>query len=315
MSVQGATLLVMRPGRETLRIELSQKWPYQLLGTLLLPILMGAAGGFGWRKLEPQAHAVAAVPARARPAAQAAGHAALPHPLAVAARAVAAQAPGLTGALVQPRPQKPATQAISAQPIVRAFRVSAGRDDEDALGLGSFLRLGSVHLGESVRVQPFEADGTPRAEAFAALSHLMRCRVTGEEIAIDPRLVRVLAQLAALYTRPIQLISGYRAAHTLHTSETSQHSAGRAADVRIAGISIEELRQRAIELGAGGVGLYPEKGFVHVDVRSRPHFRWVYTEAGGEQPYDRYMAANATGNASPADAASGTAQPEQEGDE
>jgi len=39
----------------------------------------------------------------------------------------------------------------------------------------------------------------------------------------------------------------------------------------------------AIKLGARGVGLYPEKGFVHVDVRDKQRYFWVWTARGGEQ--------------------------------
>ncbi|MBW2458233.1 MAG: DUF882 domain-containing protein, partial [Deltaproteobacteria bacterium] len=34
-----------------------------------------------------------------------------------------------------------------------------------------------------------------------------------------------------------------------------------------------DLRNTAVRLGAGGVGVYPT--FVHVDVRSDPPYRWV----------------------------------------
>ena len=148
----------------------------------------------------------------------------------------------------------------------------------------TWLRLQSLHLGESVRVQPFDAGGAANPEAFDALRHLMRCRVTGDEIAIDPRLVRILVQINATYNRPIQLVSGHRMPNTIGTSETSQHALGKAADIRVAGVGIEQLRALALKLGARGVGLYPEKGFVHVDVRDKAKYTWTWTEATGEKP-------------------------------
>jgi uncharacterized protein YcbK (DUF882 family) len=225
--------------------------------------------------------AVPATPRRARPE-RAVMHVALTSSVGVAARRP------------RPAPDGDRPAVISAQPIVRAFRARAGLfppADSGEPAEGTFLRLHALRLGESVRVQPFDDAGAPQPEAFAALTHLMRCRVTGEEVAIDPRLVRILTQLASTFGRPIQLISGHRTARANHTSETSQHTTGRAADIRIAGVTIDELRRAAIELGAGGVGLYPEKGFVHVDVRQRAKFHWIYTEAGGEQPFDRFAAA------------------------
>ena len=40
---------------------------------------------------------------------------------------------------------------------------------------------------------------------------------------------------------------------------------GRAIDLRIPGVSHKELHREALELRSGGVGYYPESGFVHLD--------------------------------------------------
>lgn len=144
------------------------------------------------------------------------------------------------------------------------------------------LRLEALHLGESLEVQPFDAQLQPNAGAMAKIAHAMRCRVTGTEIAIHPRLVELLVQLHTLYGKPIELVSGHRQPHTIGTKKTSQHTLGRAADIRISGVSIDALKRAALKLGARGIGLYPEKGFVHVDVRDKSRYTWVYTAAGGE---------------------------------
>jgi uncharacterized protein YcbK (DUF882 family) len=175
---------------------------------------------------------------------------------------------------------------VSAAAVLRAFGVRRAPLQPDAPELWQGpLRMTASHLGESVRVIPFGPDGAADPQAFAALAHLMRCRITGEEVPIEPALVRVLVALGNTYRRPLLLISGHRTAHVNGTSETSQHTSGRAADIKVAGIGIEELRKKAFELGARGVGLYPEKGFVHIDVRPKRKHSWVYTEAEGEQPY------------------------------
>lgn len=326
----GATVLVLRPGRETLRIRLSARWPQQLLGLLLVPVLMGAAGRHGWEAMHtraPEARAALTLPQAAHGTDGRVAIAARPK-LAHSVTPAGASAPSLaepveriqrvahhelgatrvelqplltavTRVLSQPSiDERDArvhdARVVDAQPIVRAFRARAAREARlnEAVALldpSTPFLLHAVHLGESARIQAFDAQGMPQAEAFAAVTRLMRCRVTGEEVATDPRLVRLLARLGAAYGRPIQLISGHRAVHTLGTSPTSQHALGRAADIRIAGVSIEDLRRRAIELGAMGVGLYPEKGFVHVDVRSKARFHWAYTEATGEQPYEQFL--------------------------
>jgi hypothetical protein len=100
---------------------------------------------------------------------------------------------------------------------------------------------------------------------------------------MDPRLIGILSQLSTFYGRTLQLVSGHRAPGARGTSDTSQHTLGRAADIRVPGVTIAELKKVAIKLGARGVGLYPEKGFVHVDVREKQRYYWVWTAREGEQ--------------------------------
>ena len=145
------------------------------------------------------------------------------------------------------------------------------------------LRVHSLHFDENIAVRPFDAQGRPQVDAFAAISHIWRCRITNHEAPINDRLVRLLTTLNDLYDRPVHLISGHRVPHTLGTSDTSQHVAGTAADIRVPGVSIKELRAVVTELGARGVGLYNHKGFVHVDFRKKHRYFWVYPEA----PEDR----------------------------
>jgi uncharacterized protein YcbK (DUF882 family) len=41
---------------------------------------------------------------------------------------------------------------------------------------------------------------------------------------------------------------------------------GKAVDINVAGVRVSALRRAATALRAGGVGYYPNSGFVHVDV-------------------------------------------------
>jgi uncharacterized protein DUF882 len=54
-----------------------------------------------------------------------------------------------------------------------------------------------------------------------------------------------------------------------------------AADIKVPGVSTEDLRDLAKSLGATGVGYYPTVQFVHVDVRQTPYF-WTDTSGHGE---------------------------------
>jgi uncharacterized protein YcbK (DUF882 family) len=284
------TLLLVVPGRRTLSLELSPRWPAAMIGILCVPLLMGAAARRcvdAWHGDGPvcriAAHEVTgslvasanSVPLLARPALRPAA-VEVDAPMLVDAPMFTAIGPSRASRVVQPR-------VTSVAPAPARVPTPAPAPAIDGLSPG-WLRVQALHLGESVRVRPFDADGAADPTAFQALSHLMRCRITGREIEIDPRLVRVLAQISAAYNKPIQLVSGHRQPHVIGTSSTSQHTLGKAADIRVAGVGVEELRDVAIKLGARGVGIYPEKGFVHIDVRDKKYL-WVYTQADGETHY------------------------------
>ena len=89
---------------------------------------------------------------------------------------------------------------------------------------------------------------------------------------------KLLDQLHALATvtgsrAPFEVISGYRSPATNASLRAksggvavhSLHLEGRAIDIRLADVSLADLRDAAISLQAGGVGFYPQSRFVHVD--------------------------------------------------
>jgi uncharacterized protein YcbK (DUF882 family) len=73
---------------------------------------------------------------------------------------------------------------------------------------------------------------------------------------------------------PIEIICGYRSPKTNYklthskkgVAKHSYHTLGKAADIRIEGMSLANMREIAESLNAGGVGYYPRSGFLHVDV-------------------------------------------------
>jgi uncharacterized protein YcbK (DUF882 family) len=91
-----------------------------------------------------------------------------------------------------------------------------------------------------------------------------------------PALFDVLHDLAQSLnaTGPIEIVSAYRspatnawlAENTSGVAKASLHSRGMAADVRLPQRPLEDLYRAALGLRAGGVGLYPGSGFVHVDL-------------------------------------------------
>jgi uncharacterized protein YcbK (DUF882 family) len=136
------------------------------------------------------------------------------------------------------------------------------------------LKLLNSNTGETLAVELYTADGQFREESLEALSHFWRCRRTGTERPVDPRLFEILSLISDHFGgRTLELVSGFRNQRRV----TSFHFHGSAADVRIAGISDQKLHRFAATLDTGnmGLGLYPRAGFIHVDVRPDASYRWV----------------------------------------
>lgn len=135
----------------------------------------------------------------------------------------------------------------------------------------SFVHL---HTGEKLEVAYFDR-GTYRPDALAALNHLLRDFRSGDVGVIDPALFDLLHALrrTTASREPFQVISGFRSSATNETlrlrssgvASASLHRSGRAIDVRLAGVTLERLRDAARSLQFGGVGYYPRSDFVHVD--------------------------------------------------
>jgi uncharacterized protein YcbK (DUF882 family) len=128
-------------------------------------------------------------------------------------------------------------------------------------------------------VAAYCCDGRNDPEALGQIDHLLRDFRVNEVRPIDVRLLDLLHSLnGELQTRdPYHVISGYRSPTTntmlrtrggAHTgvATRSLHMVGKAIDVRVPGVSLEELHRAAVSLKKGGVGIYPSSNFVHVDV-------------------------------------------------
>ena len=109
-----------------------------------------------------------------------------------------------------------------------------------------------------------------------------RCRCC-DRAYVSPRLVAALQDLRDLAGGPVRITSGFRCPdHNWRQGGTprSQHLLGTAADVVIAGHGVLEmycLADRVAAFRNGGLGLYPDDGILHVDVRGE-HARWGRVE-------------------------------------
>lgn len=144
--------------------------------------------------------------------------------------------------------------------------------------------LDNLHTGEKFN-EVYFANGSYLPDALAEATRVMRDWRTGDEHFIDPGLFDALHAIGGKLeaTEPFQIISGYRSPRTnamLHArssgvAEHSQHTVGKAIDVRIPGVELSNLRNAAVSLGAGGVGFYPVSNFVHVDTGRVRQWRGV----------------------------------------
>jgi len=149
------------------------------------------------------------------------------------------------------------------------------------------LHIAAINTGDEAVVNLFNDDGSYDVKALEELSHVLRCRRTDAEKPIDPRLLTLLSHVYDHFGgKTIELVSGYRN----QRKKTSNHYKGTASDIRIQGVSPKKLRAFAETLDTGGVGigLYPRSGFVHIDVRPPPSYRWIdYSPPGSNDAEKR----------------------------
>jgi uncharacterized protein YcbK (DUF882 family) len=153
--------------------------------------------------------------------------------------------------------------------------------------------LYSINSREEIKVNIYDENGDMNPEALAQLDHLFRCRRSGEERAVDPRLFEILSIIYDEFGQQrIELVSGFR---NQPNEDGSRHYHASAMDIKIPGVSVRDLYEFATGLDTGGMGIgkYPTSGFVHVDWRApgEKSYRWTdYSgpdEGEGKRPGKR----------------------------
>lgn len=130
-----------------------------------------------------------------------------------------------------------------------------------ALNVYSLERDGEKSLSKNFKVREF------------------RCRDGSDPIFVDSDLVEVLQKIRTHFGKEVNINSAFRtASHNAKqkkASRYSQHLYGRAADIWIAGVSVDTLAAYIETLlpNRGGIGRYYNDKFVHVDVRTAKS-RW-----------------------------------------
>ena len=136
--------------------------------------------------------------------------------------------------------------------------------------------------GEMIRQYSFAKNGDRRLAPDFKVREF-RCKDGTDTVMVDETLTVVLQCIREHFGKPVTITSGYRtAAHNAAVggAKSSQHLLGRAADIRVQGVSVEAVAAYAESLMPdwGGVGRYPVKagratGWVHVDTRAEKA-RW-----------------------------------------
>ncbi len=150
------------------------------------------------------------------------------------------------------------------------------------------LHIYSVSYKTEADVNLYNEDGSFNVQALAEINHIFKCRRSGLEHDIDTRLVTILSHVYDHFgERRLELLSGYR----FQRRTTSNHFHGAAADIRVPGIDPRKVRAYVETLDAGGmgVGYYPKVGFVHVDVRQPPSYRWIDYSRSNPDAADRKL--------------------------
>jgi len=149
------------------------------------------------------------------------------------------------------------------------------------------LRLINPHTGETFD-GAFRDDRAPIADALNDLSVFLRDFHSGEKTAIDVGVLDFLATvLEAIGEKEAIILSAYRTPATnawlarthFGVADNSQHMYGRALDVSFHN-KLPEAMRVARALQRGGVGWYPESGFIHID--TGPVRNWDFDQSGLE---------------------------------
>jgi uncharacterized protein YcbK (DUF882 family) len=143
------------------------------------------------------------------------------------------------------------------------------------------LAIDNVHTGERIRTVYYE-NGQYIPGALQEINYFFRDYRANEVKPIDPRLLDLLHTIHQTLdtSQPFNLISGYRtpatnamlAARSEGVARHSMHIEGRAADINVPDRQLSILQRVALALQFGGVGYYPQSGFVHVDTGRVRHW-------------------------------------------
>ncbi len=148
---------------------------------------------------------------------------------------------------------------------------------------GRALAFEHLHTGETLTIV-YKVGRHFVPSALSRLQTLLRDFRTGEKHAMDPALYDMLWRIRedTDASRPFEIVSAFRSPRTnallrgrsrqTGVAEHSLHLKGQAIDICVTGTPLQALQQAALDLKAGGVGYYPQPGFLHIDTGRVRHW-------------------------------------------
>jgi len=98
-----------------------------------------------------------------------------------------------------------------------------------------------------------------------------------KQVMLHSLLLQKVKGLRYKIQKPVIITSGYRCPeYNLKVGgvKNSYHLLGMAADVYVPGINLVDLLKVAEEIDFSGIGFYPQRNFLHLDIRPAGPARW-----------------------------------------
>jgi uncharacterized protein YcbK (DUF882 family) len=174
--------------------------------------------------------------------------------------------------------------------LVLAVAVPAAAQERFYFSGDGRLRLANAHFAETLDVRFRDGDGRYDDAALAQIGRFFRSRTDGRSGPMSLRLIELLDWVEDHFQpRQLVLVSGYRSpelnrslrAEGRRVAQASMHTEGMAADVQPIGLDLRRLWNTLRREEIGGVGLYQQEGFLHLDT-GMPRF-WEAATSKVEQ--------------------------------
>jgi uncharacterized protein YcbK (DUF882 family) len=137
------------------------------------------------------------------------------------------------------------------------------------------LSFDCCQTGEKLKDITYWADGRYEPGALSAINHTLRDYMNGEVHPIDPGVLDILHRIGRAVETDcrFEIVCGYRSPATNaalrrndpQVATHSLHMKGQAIDFDLPGRKLSLVHKTALAQQIGGVGYYPDAGFIHVD--------------------------------------------------